>query len=484
MRVIHRSVLGFASIGAVLLGSAARAEAATTSCPEGAGNCTTGSITTPLKAEIKDRLATEIDSGWMSAGSIKVRTRFTIDPAKGDPTLLTVDMAKGAMVEASWTEKGFIDLKPVAAADAVGTADVHFTLAPSLEASIYGINVAYNATQLVNMLPGASFGFDSQKTGPLAPWGFAGAFVQTPGPALDRSTIFGLPFSTLGVGSGVAEGTLNIQATTSPTFKYTTKEVRLDGVGVTAADGVAKVPVVDADFMEVSAIVNGELVVSGDLDIRPVVKVDSVAGYPTFGLVKLSFSAVKKAYVTAPTTVAFPASTLRIPLPNVKVPSAAVGLGNVKAGGRATKKITIYSTGELGAQLEFSSSDPSFTVPSGKVNVPSKGNYELEVGFTPKVDGPASATITVKSNDPDSPEQTFEIGANGADLEDDEEETGGKKGQAPGEGVPELAPIESDGCSFAPARAHHAASGAAAALGLGLAVALVSRRRRPNLRSP
>ena len=81
MRVIPRSVLGFASVAAVLLGSAVRAEAATTSCSEGAGNCTVGTLSGALKADIKDRLGTEIDSGWMSSGSIKLRTRFTIDPA-------------------------------------------------------------------------------------------------------------------------------------------------------------------------------------------------------------------------------------------------------------------------------------------------------------------------------------------------------------------------------------------------------------------
>jgi hypothetical protein len=476
MRVIHRSVVASASIAAVLLGSTVRAEAA---CSEGAGNCAVGTMSGSLKAEIKDRLGTEIDSGWMSSGQIKVRTRFTIDPAAGDPTLVTVDMAKGAMVEATWTEKGFIDMKPIVASDAAGTADVHFTLAPSLEASIYGINVAYNATQLVNMLPGASFGFDAQKTEPLKPWGFEGAAVKTAGPSLDRSTIFGLPFSTLGIGAGTAEGTLNIQATTSPTFKYTTKEVRLDGIGVTTADGVAKVPAMDADFMEVVAIVNGDLVVSGDLDIRPVVKVDSVAGYPTFGLLKFSFSAVKKAYVTPAQNITFPAQTVRIPLPNVKVPTAPVALGEVKAGGRATQKITIDNTGELGGQLEFSSSDPRFKVPTGKTNVASKGKYELEVAFTPDADGPASSTITVKSNDPDSPEQTFKVGANGADIGGDGDgegsSTGGRKGQRPGEGAG-LAPIENEGCSAAPARSHRGQSGAAIAL--GLAIALVSRRRR------
>lgn len=468
MRVIHRSVLGFASVAAIV-GFASSAHAANTSANVSMG-------TTSLHAEVKQRLGTEIDSGWMEKGPIKVRTRFTLDPVQGDP-LLTVDMPRGAKIEASWNEKGFINLKPVTGEGATGTAKVHFTLVPSLEAGIYGVSVSYNASQLTNKLPGGKFNFDAQKTEPLSPWGFAGASVKTPGPAIDNSTIFALPFSTLGVSTSTAEGSLGIQATTSPTFKFVTKEVRLDGFGVTSADGVAKVPVSDGDFMDVVALVNGELTFNGDLDIRPVVTVDSVAGVPTFGLVKFSFSAVKKAFSGAPTVVDFAPQTIHIPLPNVKVPSTPIGLGDVKAGGKAEKTVSIDSTGELGAVLTFTSSDPQFSVPSGEVRVPSKGKYDLKVAFSPKSDGPASTTITVHSNDPDSPEQTFKIGANGASLEPDDGADGPKKGQRPGEGVPELAdPGGDEGCSAAPLR--RAGTSSASALGIGLAIALMARRRR------
>lgn len=466
MRVIHRSVLGLASVFAVLGVTTEDARAANTSANASVG-------TTSLHAEVKERLGTEIDSGWMDKGLIKVRTRFTIDPTQGEP-LLSVDMPEGAKVEASWNEPGYINLKPVTGERASGTAKVHFTLVPSLEASIYGVSVAYNASQLINMLPGGSFNFDAQKSGPISPWGFAGASVQTPGPALDKSTIFALPFSSLGVSTGIAEGTLSVQATTSPTFRFVTKEVRLDGNGVTTEGGVAKVPVIDGDAMDVVALVNGELSFTGDLDIRPVVKVDSVDGYPTFGLVKFSFSAVKKAYSGAPTVVSFAPQTIHIPLPNVKVPPTAIGLGDVKAGGKAEKSITIDSTGELGAVLTFESSDPQFKVPTGEVRVPSKGAYDLKVLFTPDSDGPASATITVRSNDPDSPEQSFKIGANGASLEDDED--GPQKGQRPGEGVPELPdPGGSEGCSAAPNGLNGSAAGTFA---IGLAAVMIARGRR------
>lgn len=469
MRVIHRSVLGLVGIASLMLG-ASPAEAANTTCQAGAPNCSFGS--TALHAEIKERLGTEIDSGWMDKGQIKVRTRFTIDPVAGDP-LLKVDMPKGATVVASWNEAGYVNLRPVTGEGAEGTADVHFTLVPSLEANIYGIGVSYNATELVNMVPGAAFNYDAKGSAPLSPWGFAGASVTTPAPALDKSTIFGLPFSTLGVPANIAEGTLSIQAATKPTFKYTTKEVRLDGVGVTTEDGVAKVPVSDADALDVVAIVNGELSFSGTLDVRPVVKVDTVAGYPTFGLVKFSFSAVSKAYSGAPAVMNFAPTTIHIPLPNVKVPATPLGMGDVRAGDQAEQTVTIDSTGEMDGVMKFESSDPQFIVPSGEVRVPSKGNYQLKVGFKPNSDGPASATITVRSNDPDAPEQTFRVAANGASLEGDGDESGpGGRNNGP---VPALDPIESEGCSFAPSRAP---TSAFSAIGLGLAVAMIARRRR------
>jgi len=464
-----RTVLGVATVASLLL-AASQASAQNTS-PQGP-NVSGG--TTTLHAEIKDRLPTEIDSGWMDKGLIKVRARFTIDPVKGGDPLLVVDMPKGAAVEASWNEPGYINLKPVTGEGATGTANIHYTLNPSLDASIYGITVSYNSSQLINMLPDASFNYDAKTTASFKPWAFAGVPVQMPAPPpLDQSTLFGIGFDTMGVDPDIVEGTLKLQAATRPTFTFKTTEVRLDGAAVNADGGVAKVPAVDGDFMEVNAIVNGDLSFQGSLDIRPVVQIDSVDGYPTFGLVKFSFSAVSKAYSGESKTIAFAPSTIHIPLPNVKVPSTPIGLGAVKAGGSASKSISIDSTGELGAVLTFKSSDPQFKVPAGQVQVPSKGKYDLKVDFSPNSDGPASATITVVSNDPDAPEQTFKVGANGAKLGD---EGDGKSGHAPGEGVPDLEdPSGDSGCAVGPT---HSQTGAGSFALVGLAIAAVVRRRR------
>jgi len=88
----------------------------------------------------------------------------------------------------------------------------------------------------------------------------------------------------------------------------------------------------------------------------------------------------------------------------------------VKAGGSASKNVTIENSGEHDAVLAFKSSDPAFEVPGGTITVPAKGSYDLTVKFNSDNAGPASADITVLSTDADSPEQMFKIGANGADV--------------------------------------------------------------------
>jgi len=67
--------------------------------------------------------------------------------------------------------------------------------------------------------------------------------------------------------------------------------VRLDSESISKADGLAKLAIGDDDFLDLTASVGGEIQLGGTLDIKPVVKVDTVDGYPTFGLVKHSFAA-------------------------------------------------------------------------------------------------------------------------------------------------------------------------------------------------
>ncbi|MBX3219822.1 MAG: hypothetical protein KF795_04835 [Labilithrix sp.] len=463
--------LGVASmLGAVAVLTAGSASAETR-CSRSSSTCAIGKAA--LGGTIDQKLATEIDSGWIDKGLVKIRTRFTIDPVTRGEPLLAVDMPNGAVVEASWSpaEKGMLVLRPLTEEGATGTMNVRYTLAPNLSAEIYGAQVNYDATRLLAKIPGASFNYDARASAPLAPWGFAGAKAVAPAPALDKSTIFALSFADLGIDPGTAEGSLAIQAAAKPTFEYTTKSVQLDAASVTRVDGSASIAVRDADFVDVTAIVSGDLALSGILDMRPVVTVDSAYGIPTFGLVKYSFSAVSKAFAGT-TAVRFDPTQIHIPLPNVKVPAAPFSVGAARAGAELEKTVAIANTGELGAVLEIESSDPQFVVPRGAIRVDAKSAYDLAIVFRPKSDAPASATITVRSNDPDSPEQTFRVAANGASVgdEDDSDAPNGR-GASAGDAV------SSEGCSVG-ATGSGAAMSDLTALTLGLGLLLAGRRRR------
>jgi len=464
------AALGATSASADVTGSSGAA------CDAASLTCSVG--TAALNAKITNQLPTVIDSGNMGSGKIQIRTRFTIDPVKGTDPLLAVDMPRGALVKATWNEKGFVNLATVTDQAAQGTMNAHYTLTPSLEATIYGIGVKYDAAQLINKVPGGSFKYDAKATTSLLPWGFAPTVLKGTPPALDQSTIFSIPFSSLGISSGIATGSLSIQASANPTFTYTTKSVRLDSESISRADGLAKLAIGDDDFLDLTASVGGEIQLGGTLDIKPVVKVDTVDGYPTFGLVKYSFTAVSpKIGGNAPVIVSFEAATIHVPLPNVKVPTATLAMGSLEAGRSTSKSITIDSTGELGAKLSFTSSDPRFTVPSGEVTVGAKRKYELKVGFTPTNATPASATITVKSTDPGDPEQTFRVAANGASTGDDSSD-GTESGDGTLDGV-----TESSGCAVASVSTSSGGSSTGSAstyglLGLGLGLAAFVRRRR------
>ena len=431
-----------------------------------------------LKGSIKEKLASEIDSGWLEKGPIKVRTTFTLNPPKDEPLFL-VEMPKGATLEASWSPatKGSISIRPRADKTAMGDMKVHYTLIPTLAAEIYGVTVNYDSTQLLEKLTDRDLNYDAKSDAQIAPWGFAGAQTTVPAPKLEDSTLFGLAFADLGVDSSIAEGQLAIQAVARPTFTYKTKSIGIDSSSVSSLDGTAKIPVGDYDSVDVIARVDGQLDMAGDLDVRPVVVMDTVAGVPTLGLLKYSFSVANKPF-QGTSAVHFDPANIHIPLPNVKVPTTPFSLGDAQSDTKLTKTVTVQNTGELAAVLQVTSSDPKFTVPSTDIKIDPKSSYNLEVAFQPEGSGASSATITVKSNDPDSPEQTFQVSANGPSDPDPvadapEEETPTKKA-APHK-------TSESGCSIVATGTTGTTTTTAApfalALGLGL---LLARRRRAS----
>lgn len=466
-----------ATSGALMAAGEARADVSTDA---NAPNVSIG--TAALRYEHAKGLDTSISTGLrgFTSGSvsIKVGASIKIDPVKSGGPLFSVDMPKGAVVQASWANDKKIVLKAVTGSQTDGTVTVRHTLTPALELEVKAFgataNFVYDATKLLNELQdqlgaNATFNYDSRAAQQFAPWGFAKVDTKLNAPSLEGSQLFTLPMSTLpDFVSNNLDGQLGIRAVTNPTFSYTSKTVKLSGADgeIGAAGGEVSLPAVDGDFLETMVNLDGEMAVAGSMQIQPFVSLTKVFG--TALQVTFPITAYSAPYKVAPTKVTFQSVIAHIPLPNVKAPKQGIDLGAVKAGGQATKTVTIDNTGEKAASLSFKSSDPAFSVPSGAITIEPKGKYELQIKFASNTAGPASSEITVLSNDPDSPEQTFRVGANGAEV-------GG-----PGEddGLPQAGGEGDSGCGCKTAGTSSLPSWAGfGMLGLG---AVVFVRRRKN----
>jgi MYXO-CTERM domain-containing protein len=465
-----------AATGVTFAASQAHAD---TAGAAGGTNSSTGSAA--LKFDMAQGLDTSIDTGYLGPAAVQVRALIKIDPVKDGGPLYSIDMPKGAVVEASWAADKKITLKAANGSQTDGTIKVRHTLSPSLDlkVSAFGLtaNFGFDATKLLNKIPGSRFAYDSKATQQFAPWGFTNAVAKLNAPDLANSVLFSQTFSDLAeLATGDAldpndwAGELGIRASTKPTFSYKTTKVMLAGTNtpITSGAGESVMDAVDGDFMELMAQVEGTMDVAGSMDIQPFVSTSKVFG-KSFSITA-GITAVSKAYTVPTSKVAFQSTIVHIPLPNVHAPKEGVDLGDVKAGGSATKTVTIENTGEMAATMSFKSSDPAFQVPGGSVTVAPKSKYDMQIKFAADNAGAAQADITVMSNDADSPEQMFKIGANGADV--------GGPSSGSEDGLPGSAPTADSGCGCKTAGTTTSTGGWAGIGLLGLGLAVAARRRR------
>lgn len=456
------------------MASEARADVTPSTGPAPAGNSSLGAAA--LKFESNTGIPT-VDTDYIGPSVAQVRAVVLLDPVKNGGPLYSIEMPKGAQIEASWAGDKKITLKAQTGAATDGIVKVHHTMSPTLMLKVKVpvintiVNLNFDATKYVNKLPGARFNFDSRATQSFAPWGFTAVDTKLNAPDVDNSILFSEPLTIFDniLDPSQWAGTLGLKATTKPTFSYKTTKVMITGAAQPIAPGAdAVVDAQDGDFMEVMASVEGEMKVAGDIELHPFLSLTKAAGY-NFGTT-IDIPAYKKAY-TSTQKVAFQASLVHIPLPNVHVPSAGIDLGAVKAGGSAKKTVTIENSGEMAATMTFKSSDPSVTVPPSIVTIESKGKYELQLSASAANAGPASAEISVLSNDPDSPVQTFKVGMNGADV--------GGGGDGEDANLPGKKADADSGCGCKTAGSTTSTGGF---LGIGLmalgAVVLVRRRRK------
>jgi MYXO-CTERM domain-containing protein len=482
---IRPVVFTLVAIGATFAADAARADVLTGPCDIKMLDCSNGGAS--LHVESRDPVVSSIGTGWLPACATPdaqghcgtdepIQVSASIDlgafPTPSTEPLWMVDMARSTVVDARWPSTAAFDLTLPKSTIQDGTFKVSHTLIP--EVRVYADLLGYTKTWTYDASTyltqfASNFAYAATNTVKFDPWGMDQAVTNVvPSPALTTTTL--LNFKIVNTTDNDVD--VALAAKTSPTFTYRTTKVTLAGASaITPGASVGKLPMVDADYLDLKADVEGEITVEGELVAAPYVKINKIGGLTVpsvLGTLDLSsaLNAPKKAYTAAPpVAVKFPAVTVHIPLPNVKVPSG-LDFGSVQVGQRSEKSATVKNTGELGAKMTFESSDPQFTV-TGAALSDAKTDYALAVQFTPANEGPASATITVKSNDPDSPVQTFQVTANGTAVP--------VEAPAPPAEDPAMGPADNSGCGC------HAApvgSSYGALAGLGLAALLVSRRRR------
>lgn len=437
-----------------------------------AGGANTSVGSAAIKYEHSKGLPTSIETGFMGPSFAKVNVGIKIDPVTNGGPLYSVDMPKGAQVEASWGTDKKILLKAITGASTDGLVTVRHTLTPAVDLKISGFGLSatftYDANKLVNKIPGARFNYDSKAQSQFAPWGFTAIDTKLNAPDMANATLFSLDMDKLpDLVSNNVTGFFGVRASTKPTFSYKTTKIFMSGADgeLTNGTGELSVPAVDGDYMELMTSVEGEMAVKGSISIQPFVHIDTIleANVST----DLGIDVFSKDYTAPASKVNFQTALVHIPMPNVHVPSKGIDVGMVKVGGQATKTIEIENSGEKEATMSFKSSDAAFSVTSETVTVAPKSKYELTVKFSPESAAAASTEITVASSDADSPEQMFKVGANGADVgADSEEEAGLPKG-----------PAGDSGCGCKSAGTSPVSGWAGLGL-IGLGAVVLFRRRR------
>lgn len=448
------------------------------------------------KLEGTDTLPIGIDSGWLpectpqtptghcDEENIQIHTHVSIDPLPGTP-IYEVDMTKGATIQVEWPTPDNFVVTVVRDTKKQGRFRISHTLTPEfgiyVDTPFYTGEINIDATSLINLLPGAQFDYYANANTNFDPWAFETASVQAAGTDLNQSKLFGVTFEQLGnlVGTGnfndIVTGSFSFNATTDTTFQYRTTEIKLIGgqQSISSEDGVGLFPMQDADYLEFTLQTHGVLSYVGSIEFLPVVHVTSIAG---FG-VNLSWPisvGLDYDYDSGEMPVTFPATLVHLPLPNVFVPSSFVDFGQVQTGAMEEKTVSIDNTGELGALLSFSSDNAQFQPSVASTQMGPGDSYDLKIRYKATKSGKQEATITVTSNDPDTPIQTFKVMGygEGPDLPDPEG-SGGSSGSSSGGPDGEAGSDGGCGCRLPNAPAEKPTSIALALLG-----ALFALRRR------
>lgn len=471
--------------GVAAVGAEARADVA--SCAQ--GRCSNAEA--KLRLEGRDALRTSIDTGWMPScdngeehcnKGLQVRASIALSAGIRGGSLFTADLPRSAVVKASWEDPKFLMLSVDSLPVQDSTIAISHTLIPQAELfvdiGIFEQGYVFTADRLMNKAPGAKYDYVATGTGSFTGWAFDGTQITVAAPPLQNSQLFSVDFSKMSdVFEKITTGSVALHARTAPTYTFKTTKVTVGGRDMSRTS-LAQLPFPEGnlDFIELPATIEAELSAKGEIEVMPSATLSRLGDMNFNPPTTITFSSVKvtKAYDAPAQKYVFADKTIRIPLPNVRRPLEGLD-GEASIGSRGTLPALMENTGEATAEVRLKSSDPRFVVPNGPVAIGPKSTGALNIGFEPTDEEVVTATITATTNDPDTPELTFTVRAQGVNGP-----VGGPKAGQPGAG-PDGEGVADSGCGCKTAGTTSTANGAYGAFGLvalGFAAALRRSRRR------
>lgn len=412
---------------------------------------------------------------------------------KDDEPMFSVDMSagEGPPVEAYWTDTKQITLKFLDTTAKNAKLRSRYGLKAQIQfhAEALGNNYdkSWDVTQLLTSLGRSDFDFDAQQTLEFAPWAFAAPVsVGVAAGSIDTTNLFDVPLSSIGMPTNWVSGAFGVFISTEGTsVQYQTLGAKFDGVAsVPGQDYVLPTKAEYGDALSVRLAVQGGITVQGSLYAKPYIELSSIGncnssntcGYPgwpiRFSANSLSIHEEFRipAEERASLPLEFQETTVTIPIPNVKAEKTALSMS-----GRSGK-VTISNTGTKVARLKLSVDNTAFQITGGpEQEIAAGGTLDLAISYGANDQG--TGQLIVITNDPDTPQLTINLGANGASVREPNQDDPDPNNSNGGRGGGGIAADEDDesGCGC-----HTAGStGSQAGMALLIAgVAIVLRRRR------
>jgi MYXO-CTERM domain-containing protein len=400
-----------------------------------------------------------------------------------------------------WPQAGKLQLIPRQPPKEGGTFTFTYTLKPTFSIFVDALNqqifFTIDPTQILDVLDksGTVKEFKSSASGDckFAPFAFDPPVVckakAIPG------TVFSFGLSDIGIDiDKFAKISLGMDVTTSDVqFTWQTTEISVAGgdLPITKDNPSTSIAYTGGSQLSPTAQAKGKLTYKGMTALYPTIATEEIAGFPIKFKWPIDVGAElpfegEIPYALNPTTV-------DILLPDLTVITSTnadgdVDFGTVEVGQQKARSVTLKNFGAMEVVGDVvSSQGGEFKVSKPSFNLKPEGDAlseeKLDIIFIPKKSGEVKATIFVKSNDPDEPEQIIKVKGFGKMPSEPEPEpepeagsggTGGKKTNT-GNSVTEETSTSDGGCGCRAAGTPPARSAGSLAL---LALAALGLRRR------